>query len=122
MIVVHTPGWIWILLFFGIFPLLIAYLATRKTIGIMVPASDEAAHNRRRASLTMIAALAISLIVVGAGAALGKPSIIWIGVGGLVVSVMAYPFHLRSWVDASYDGRVIHLTRLHPKYVDAVGS
>ena len=120
MTAVHTPGWIWILLLFGIFPLLIAYFATRKTVGILVPASDEAAQNRRRASLTIIAALAISLAVVGAGGALGRPSITWIGVGALVVAVMAYPFHLRVWIDASFDGEVVRLTRVHPNYAEAL--
>jgi hypothetical protein len=119
---VHTPSWIWILLFFGILPMLIAYAFTKEVAIFDVPASTEVAERRKRTSRYMFATVIASALLLGMGAVSGTEGYAWLGVAGLVGVTMALPFAARTWINAAYDGEWVHLSRLHPHYVQAVGS
>lgn len=118
---VHTPAWIWILLLFGILPLLIAYFVTRRSIGIDLPASEEVVQHRSRATTRMVAASLVSVALPIGAAATGETTLAWIGIAGLVLVVMALPFWARTWITATFNGEVVTLSRVHPNYVTAAG-
>ena len=119
---VHTPSWIWILLFFGIFPLLIAYAFTKEVAVFDVPASREVAERRKRISRNMFAAAIASALLIAMAVVLQTTGYAWLGAAGLVGVIMALPFAARAWITAAYDGAWVHLSRLHPHYVQAVES
>lgn len=122
MRVVHTPAWIWILLIFGIFPMLVAYAFTRKEVRIEVPAAEEVARRRKDAGRLIFGTLVGSILLIASGATTQTEAGIWVGAAGIVVVVMALPFAARGWINATYDGQRVHLSRLHPNYVQAVGG
>ena len=122
MRVVHTPGWIWLLLLFGIVPFLIAYAFSNQAVHIEVPASAEVVRRRSQATARMVAAALVSAALLVAAAFVGEPGIAWIGAAGLVAVTMALPFWARTWITAAYNGEVVTLSRVHPSYVAAIGS
>ena len=117
----YTPGWIWILIFFGLIPMLIAYVFTKQSIAIDVPASDDVIRRRSRATARMVGAGLVSMALVVAAAFIGETALAWIGIVGLVAVTMALPFWARTWITVTYNGEVVTLSRVHPNYVAAIG-
>ena len=120
---VHTPVWIWILLLFGIFPLLVVYYFTRKVLDVEIPISDELARRRFRFRLRTVVVLVVSLALAIVGAYRGESLATIAGVTGLVGVVALGPIiGARMWITARYDGESIKLSQLDPSYVAQLDS
>jgi hypothetical protein len=120
MRVVHTPPWIWILVFFGILPLVIAYAFTKKEVTVELPATEEVGRRRSGIARTMLAVTVTSVLLIATAAITTMPGLAWLGAAGVVGVVMALPYSARAWISATYDGEWVHLSRLHPNYVQAL--
>ena len=108
-----APTWTWILLFFGIFPFLIArYFATVHVEGI-VPMSDVAQRRVTVFNRLFIGLVALGAVVIVVGFALAtEAALILVGLAMMIAAVfvmfLAFPFVLPSgavvgeWVQLSF--------------------
>ena len=120
---VHTPGWIWILLLFGPLPVLIAYYATRQIIDVQIPISDELAQRRFRFRMWIVAVLVASLLLTLTGGFQGWAPAAALGIGGLFAVAASGPIiGARMWITARFDGEWIQLSRVDPGYAAAIES
>ena len=108
-----APGWTWILLFFGIFPFLIAqYFATVHVQGLL-PMSEVAQRRVKAFNRLFIGLVALSAVVIVVGFAIDtQAAVILVGLAMMIVAVfamfLALPFVLPSgavmgeWVRMSF--------------------
>jgi len=121
------PGWTWALLPLVIPFVVVALLSTRRTVMVSMPMSRRAARRLRTAErlaagCLFLAVLSALLILAGATGDLRLP---WAVPGGLfALTALAYAASRMLWVgvDLSYTtARLVHLSRLHPRFAEAVG-
>lgn len=113
-----TPGWVWILLLFGIFPFLIAdYFAKVRVVG-HIPMSSDALRRARwfRWSSWAFFALAGLLLIVGlvtgsAAFAVGLGVLL----GTLLYVVVGTPFF---WPQGRPSGDVVWLSFVHKRFAE----
>jgi hypothetical protein len=109
----NTPGWTWILLFFGVFPFLIAvYFATRR-IDAIIPMSDLALRRLRAYTRTYLILLGVAMLLFGIGLFGEHPTAVWLGVSTVLLTLLfisigwffVYPtgrFLDQHWISLSF--------------------
>lgn len=91
----NTPGWTWLLLFFGVFPFLIAvYFATRR-IDALIPMSDLALRRLRAYTRTYLIFLALALLLFGIGLFGEHPTLVWLGI---ITALLTLLFITIGWL------------------------
>jgi hypothetical protein len=117
---VWVPGWTWILVFFGIFPFLIARHFAARRVTLELPATAEVDRMRRNANMTtiLVCALAIALLVLSAWQQL---SALYWPAGVLLLGALIYRTiqHYAHWVGGYLQEETLVLSRVHPGFVDA---
>jgi hypothetical protein len=113
-----VPTWTWLLLFFGVFPFLIAsFFATEKVEGQVpvVPQVIERYHRLRRRSFVLggtgVALVAIAFVAVR--------ELVWVGLAAIAFALVVGIIASRSFINGRLDdtGRWVKMTRVHPAFV-----
>jgi hypothetical protein len=111
----NTPGWTWILLFFGIFPFLIAaYFATRR-VDALIPMSDIALRRVRAFRWTYILFFALALLLLGIGLFAEHPTVAWIGI---VTALLTLLFIAFGWLFVYPTARFLDQDWISLSFVD----
>lgn len=113
-----SPPWTWLLLFFGVFPFLVAsFLATEKVEGRVpvMPRVVERYHRLRRRSFVLggtgVALVAIAFVAVR--------ELVWAGLAAIACALVVGIVASRSFINGRPDdtGRWVRMTRAHPAFV-----
>jgi hypothetical protein len=111
----NTPGWTWILLFFGIFPFLIAlYFATRR-IDALIPMSDLALRRVRAFRWTYIIFFVLAVLLLGIGSFADHPTLVWIGI---ITALLTLLFIAFGWLFVYPTGRFLDQDWISLSFVD----
>jgi len=111
----NTPGWTWILLFFGVFPFLIAvYFATRR-IDALIPMSDLALRRLRAFTRIYLIFFALAAVLLGIGLFAEHPTVAWIG---FLTALLTLLFIAFGWLFVYPTGRFLDQDRISLSFVD----
>jgi hypothetical protein len=123
----RTPGWIWLLLLFGVWPYLIAAHFTRRSVKVAVPFCNEAwdryMNQWKVARNVMVGSAVLTILFL----AIFRARPYWVGLVGLgcflIALGMAIVNELENMCGASLgpDFETVSLTRVHPTFAAEEG-
>jgi hypothetical protein len=113
--ITNLPGWTWILLFFGIWPFLIAaYFATRR-IDALIPMSDLALRRQRAFTSTYAIFVTLAVVLLAIGLVGEHPTVVWIG---LLTALLTILFIAFGWLFVYPTGRFLDQDWISLSFVD----
>ena len=117
----YQPGWVWILLPFGVVGFLVASWFTTQRLDGLVPLSEAATRRIVRATQVRAVSLIAGIILIGLSIVFQAEPVAVAGIVLVVVASAVTLVGLWLFVGARWDpfGDTVTLKRVHPAFVEA---